>query len=63
MESVGYRAGVYRRCRDDSAWELCVANQDDVLRFYDRIGFSIKRKQDKLRAMLKRKGLITLEEN
>ncbi len=56
--TIGYRAGVYRRYRDNRAWELCVARQADVVRFYDEIGFTIERKQDSLKSMLIGKGLI-----
>ena len=58
LESLGYKPGVYRRYSDGSAWELCIARQGDVLRFYTKIGFSIEQKQEGLRGMLIRKGLL-----
>ena len=58
LETIGFRPGVYRRYKVKDVWELCVARQADVLDFYNRIGFSIARKQTKLRSMLVRKGIL-----
>ena len=58
LATIGYNAGVYRRYSNSEVWELCIARQQDVLRFYVQIGFSIRRKQARLAAMLARKGLI-----
>jgi len=57
LVTIGYRPGVYRRYNDMDVWELCIGRADDVIRFYNRIGFSIKRKQQKLRRFLLKKGL------
>jgi len=59
LQSLGYQAHVYRRYKNRNVWELCIARQDDVLRFYEFIQFGIRRKQRKLRLMLERKGLLT----
>jgi len=58
LGTIGYHPGVYRRYADKDVWELCLARQEDVVSFYRRVGFSIGRKQHKLRSMLLRKGLI-----
>ena len=53
--SLGFHPGLYRRYKKRDVWELTVHRKEDVFRFYDEIGFSTVRKQDKLREMLARK--------
>ncbi len=62
LGSIGYAAGVYRRYKDDRAWELCITRQEDVVRFYSEIGFAIPRKQQNLRKMMLRKGILSQRE-
>jgi hypothetical protein len=57
LGAIGYTAGVYRRYKGEKIWELRINRQNDVVRFYREIGFSIERKQEKLAAMLAQKGL------
>jgi intein-encoded DNA endonuclease-like protein len=59
LATIGYKSGVYMRYKEDEVWELCIARQEDVVDFYKCIGFSIRRKQNKLRTMLVRKGLLS----
>ncbi|HLQ06429.1 MAG TPA: LAGLIDADG family homing endonuclease [Nitrososphaerales archaeon] len=52
LETIGYGPGVYRRYNDAEVWELCIGRRDEVVRFHNRIGFSIHRKQEKLGKMM-----------
>jgi intein/homing endonuclease len=55
LRSLGYNPGLYRRYKKRDVWEVTIQRKSEVIRFYDEIGFSIMRKQEKLRRMLRRK--------
>ncbi len=55
LQSLGYHPGLYRRYKKREVWEVTIQRKPEVIRFYDEIGFSIRRKQEKLRRMLRRK--------
>jgi hypothetical protein len=59
LSTIGYEPKVYRRYSNADVWELCMARQSDVVRFYECIGFSIERKQRALEFMLREKGLLS----
>jgi intein/homing endonuclease len=53
--SLGYRPGLYRRYKKRDVWEVTIQRKSEVIRFSREIGFSIRRKQQKLRRMLRSK--------
>jgi intein-encoded DNA endonuclease-like protein len=52
LRSLGYHPGLYKRYKKRQVWEVTIQRKPEVIRFADEIGFSIKRKQAKLRKML-----------
>jgi hypothetical protein len=55
LRSLGYNPGLYRRYKNRDVWEVTIQRKSELIRFLDEIGFSIKRKQQKLRRMLRSK--------
>jgi intein/homing endonuclease len=53
FESLDYHPGLYRRYKVRNVWELTIHRKNEIMRFLNEIGFSIERKQAKLRKMLK----------
>jgi hypothetical protein len=54
LQSLRYHPGLYRRYRTRDVWELVTQRDAEIVRFFNEIGFSIERKQTKLKRMLKR---------
>jgi len=61
LRSLGYNPGLYRRYKKREVWEVTIQRKSEVIRFYSEIGFSIRRKQGKLRRMLRSKWSGCLE--
>jgi len=55
LERLGYHPGLYTRYKGRAVWEVTIQRKKEVFRFFDEIGFSIARKQNKLLKMLKQK--------
>jgi intein/homing endonuclease len=55
LQSLGYNPGLYRRYKNRDVWEVTIQRKSEVIRFLNEIGFSIRRKQQKLRSMLRSK--------
>jgi len=61
LRSLGYNPGLYKRYKNRSVWEITIQRKSEVIRFANDIGFSIQRKQEKLRNMLRSKWPGCLE--
>lgn len=55
--SLGYHPGLYKRYKAKDVWEITIHRNAEVVRFYDEIGFSINRKQSRLKGMIERNHL------
>ena len=58
LRTLGFSPGLYRRYKIQEVWELSVQRSSEVIRFFDEIGFSIKRKQVRLKELLMRDKLV-----
>jgi len=52
LQSLQFNPGLYRRYRTRDVWELTIQRKSEVFRFLNEIGFSIMRKQTRLKQML-----------
>ena len=55
LQSLGYHPGLYKRYKKRRVREVTIQRKSELIRFLDEIGFSISRKQARLRGMLLRK--------
>jgi intein-encoded DNA endonuclease-like protein len=53
LRSLDYHPGLYRRYKKRDVWEVTIQRKSEVIRFLGEIGFSIRRKQQKLIRMIR----------
>jgi hypothetical protein len=61
LRSLDYHPGLYRRYKKRNVWEVTIQRKSEVIRFLGEIGFSIRRKQQKLIRMMRSRWPECLE--